>query len=313
MGGTGWRRAFCTSIPRDSSSDHQTSFSDKQSPNSSSSGVGMKNLTFVFDHTSHPWSRSKVLVWMNHELHLSYDFHGYMLLRSLEDEFRDIVGISVPLWVYAILCIFLDFQGTNMCFWLSFTPAIVHCTKLHRIVIKLALQVMDANPHAENQFNLRDDLFWFGKPKFLLYLIQLISFQNAFEMATFIWSYRCFLVLVLHHISALCYRYTDGIKVQEICGCRKCERIASWMGKRAGKTRHGRSYYYLDNATSVTSLDCSPISSWRFEDGSISHQPVSISVNDSGEQESRDENSYGPHTSAPLYDSYSDDDESEKD
>ncbi|KAG7015819.1 MLO-like protein 4, partial [Cucurbita argyrosperma subsp. argyrosperma] len=91
--------------------------------------------TFVFHHTSHPWSRNRVLVWLlcfsrqfwssinradymalrlgfisTHQLPISYDFHNYML-RSMEDEFRDMVGISVPLWIYAIACIFLNFHG----------------------------------------------------------------------------------------------------------------------------------------------------------------------------------------------------------
>ncbi|MCL7027275.1 hypothetical protein MKW94_027444 [Papaver nudicaule] len=171
--------------------------------------------TFVFHHTSHPWSKNKVLVWMlcfsrqfwssinradymalrfgfltTHQLHLAYDFHNYML-RSLDDEFRDIVGISLPLWIYAIFCIFINFHGTNAYFWLSFTPAsliLLVGTKLHHIVVKLAVEAKGTNSSSGNQFNLRDELFWFGRPKLLLWLIQLISFQNAFEMATFIWS-----------------------------------------------------------------------------------------------------------------------------
>ncbi|KAI7737638.1 hypothetical protein M8C21_001549 [Ambrosia artemisiifolia] len=59
-----------------------------------------------------------------HNLPLSYDFHNYML-RSMEEEFRDIVGISIPLWIFAISCIFLGFHGTNIYFWLSFLPAIM--------------------------------------------------------------------------------------------------------------------------------------------------------------------------------------------
>ncbi|KAJ9172657.1 hypothetical protein P3X46_015871 [Hevea brasiliensis] len=172
--------------------------------------------TFISHHTSHPWSRHRVLVWLlcfsrqfwssinyadymalrygfitTHELPLAYDFHSYML-RSMEEEFRDIVGISLPLWIYAICCIFLDFHETEVYFWLSFLPAILILligTKLHRVVIKLAVEILDAATGLGNQqLNLRDKLFWFGKPKLLLWLIQLISFQNAFEMATFIWS-----------------------------------------------------------------------------------------------------------------------------
>ncbi|KAK4780922.1 hypothetical protein SAY87_017028 [Trapa incisa] len=75
-----------------------------------------------------------------HGLPLTYDFYNYMIWWSMEEEFRDIVGIghhvhetsailidprftylfinqqcgfcSVPLWIYAILCIILDFHGS---------------------------------------------------------------------------------------------------------------------------------------------------------------------------------------------------------
>ncbi|KAL6220703.1 hypothetical protein ACLB2K_008459 [Fragaria x ananassa] len=172
--------------------------------------------TFIVHHVSHPWSRHKYLVWLlcftrqfwssinrpsymalrfgfitTHKLPLTYDFHNYML-RSMEEEFRDIVGISIPLWIYAICCIILDFHGSNLYFWLSFLPAILILlmgTKLHRIVVKLAVEIMEESPYMENhQFKLRDELFWFKRPRLLLRIIQLISFQNAFEMATFIWS-----------------------------------------------------------------------------------------------------------------------------
>ncbi|KAL5557541.1 hypothetical protein UlMin_039777 [Ulmus minor] len=174
--------------------------------------------TFIDHHTSHPWSQHRILVWLlcfirqfwgsinrsdymalrlgfitAHQLPLSYNFHNYML-RSMEDEFCDIVGVSIPLWIYAICCIFLDFHGSNIYFWLSFLPAILILligTKLYRVVVKLAVEIMDKDscPHMEiRRFRLRDELFWFGKPRLVLWLIQLISFQNAFEMATFIWS-----------------------------------------------------------------------------------------------------------------------------
>ncbi|XP_011043168.1 PREDICTED: MLO-like protein 4 [Populus euphratica] len=172
--------------------------------------------TFICHHISHPWSQHRVLVWLlcfsrqfwssinqadymalrlgfisKHQLPLTYDFHNYML-RSMEEEFRDIVGISVPLWIYGICCIFLEFHGTDLYFWLSFLPAILILligTKLHRVVVKLAVEIMDSFPWLGNrQFNLRDELFWFGKPRLLLWLIQFISFQNAFEMSTFLWS-----------------------------------------------------------------------------------------------------------------------------
>nr|XP_043606463.1 MLO-like protein 4 [Erigeron canadensis] len=178
---------------------------------------GMTRLsTFIYRNTAHPWSQHNILVWLlcfsrqiwssisradyralrlgfitTHNLPVSYDFHNYML-RSMEEEFRDIVGISIPLWIFAILCVLLGFHGTHIYFWLSFLPVIFIAlvgTKLHRIVIKLAVETKNTSQRTEfRQFNLRDELFWFGRPRLLLRLIQFISFQNAFEMATCLWS-----------------------------------------------------------------------------------------------------------------------------
>ncbi|OWM68205.1 hypothetical protein CDL15_Pgr004687 [Punica granatum] len=75
--------------------------------------------SFIFHHTSHSWNQRGVLVWLlcfsrqfwgsinrvdymalrmgfisTHGLPLSYDFHSYML-RSMDEEFKDIVGIRV--------------------------------------------------------------------------------------------------------------------------------------------------------------------------------------------------------------------------
>ncbi|GAV64850.1 Mlo domain-containing protein [Cephalotus follicularis] len=189
----------------------------RQDPQAASNSKEMRRLsTFIFHHTSHPWSQHGIFVWLlcfsrqfwssinradymalrlgfitTHQLPLTYDFHNYMI-RSMEEEFRDIVGISLPLWIYVIICIFLNFHGTHVYFWLSFLPAILVLlmgTKMHRIVVKLAVEIMDKCPWVGNHhFNLRDDLFWFGKPKLLLWLIKFISFQNAFEMSSFLWS-----------------------------------------------------------------------------------------------------------------------------
>ncbi|TYJ10155.1 hypothetical protein E1A91_A11G188600v1 [Gossypium mustelinum] len=199
--------------------NHAKAVADQYLQESSPGEVGprMKRLTtFISHHGSHPWSQSRVFVWLlcftrqfwssinfsdytalrlgfitTHELPFTYDFHNYMV-RSMEEEFRDIVGISVPFWIYCILCVFLDFHGTNLYFWLSFLPAILILLigmKLHRVVVKLAVEIRENDPsEGFHKFNLRDELFWFGRPRFLLRLIQLISFQNAFEMASFLWS-----------------------------------------------------------------------------------------------------------------------------
>ncbi|PKA57346.1 MLO-like protein 4 [Apostasia shenzhenica] len=178
--------------------------------------VMQRQSTFVFHHASHPWSKNKVLIWMlcfirqfrgsigksdyralrldfitNHKLPPTYNFHKF-IVRSMEDEYHGSVGISWPLWIYVIVCIFVNIHGLNIYFYLSFFPAILVMlvgTKLQHVVAVLALEVVEAyGPYVGTQLKPRDDLFWFRKPELLIWLIQFISFQNAFEMATFIWS-----------------------------------------------------------------------------------------------------------------------------
>ncbi|GER45934.1 MLO-like protein [Striga asiatica] len=229
------------------------------------SKVMRRQSTFALHHASHPWSRSRILIWMlcflrqfrssvqksdylalrlgfitNHKLPLSYNFHKYMV-RSMEDEFYSIVGIRYecglnletsascstsnwPLWGYAILCIFINIHGLNIYFWLSFIPVILVMlvgTKLQHVVSLLALEI--AEPRGPSpvgtQVKPRDDLFWFGKPEILLRLIQFISFQNAFEMATFIWSLwglkkrSCF----MKNDAMIAIRLISGVLVQFWC------------------------------------------------------------------------------------------------
>ncbi|KAI8027878.1 MLO-like protein 4 [Camellia lanceoleosa] len=209
--------------------------------------VMKRQSTFVLHHASHPWSRSRVLIWMlcflqqfkspiqksdylalrlgfitNHKLPHSYNFHRYVV-RSMEDEFYGIVGISWPLWGYAILCIFINIHGSNIYFWLSFIPAILVMlvgTKLQHVVSLLALETLEPRGQPTGaQVKPRDELFWFGKPEILLWLIQFISFQNAFEMATFIWSLwgfkqrSCF----MDNHAMIIIRLISGVLVQFWC------------------------------------------------------------------------------------------------
>ncbi|XP_043712377.1 MLO-like protein 4 [Telopea speciosissima] len=230
--------------------------------------VMRRQTTFVFHYTSHPWSRSRVLIWMlcflrqfkssieksdymalrlgfitNHNLPLSYDFHKY-IVRSMEDEFHGIVGISWPLWGYTILSIFVNIHGLNIYFWLSFIPVILVMlvgTKLQHVVSLLALEISESTgPAATVQVKPHDDLFWFQKPDILLWLIHFISFQNAFEMATFIWSLwgfkqrSCFMK---NHVM-IAIRLASGLLVQFWCSSYTVPLnvIVTQMGSKFKKT-----------------------------------------------------------------------------
>ncbi|KAL5669977.1 hypothetical protein ACJX0J_022198, partial [Zea mays] len=168
--------------------------------------VMRRQSTFVFNNASHPWSKNKILIWMlcflrqfkgsiirsdylalrlgfvtYHKLPHSYDFHKYMV-RSMEDDYNGTIGISWPLWAYAIVCILINVHGINIYFWLSFVPVILVLlvgTELQHVIAQLALEVAEATaPYVGSQLKLRDDLFWFGKPRVLWWLIQFISFQD---------------------------------------------------------------------------------------------------------------------------------------
>ncbi|KAI3943007.1 hypothetical protein MKX01_024930 [Papaver californicum] len=55
--------------------------------------------------------------------------------------------------------------------------------------VPVSPEIVEATgPAGTGQVKPCDDHFWFRKPEILLWLIQFISFQNAFEMATFLWS-----------------------------------------------------------------------------------------------------------------------------
>ncbi|OAY65627.1 MLO-like protein 4, partial [Ananas comosus] len=113
-----------------------------------------------------------------------------------------------------------DLQGLNIYFWLSFVPAISSVayfsedlvmlvgTELQHVVVQLALEVVEATgPCVGTQLKPRDDLFWFGKPEILLWLIQFISFQ--WELS----AQACF--LKNHYMVII--RLVSGLLVQFWC------------------------------------------------------------------------------------------------
>ncbi|PQQ15365.1 hypothetical protein Pyn_11226 [Prunus yedoensis var. nudiflora] len=136
-----------------------------------------------------------------------------------------------------------NLQGLNIYFWLSFIPAILVMlvgTKLQHVVSSLALEIVEqTGPATGTQVKPRDDLFWFGKPVILLRLIQFIIFQNAFEMATFLWSLwglkerSCFMK---NHLMIV-IRLTSGVLVQFWCSYSTAPLnvIVTQMGSRCKK------------------------------------------------------------------------------
>ncbi|KAL6531641.1 hypothetical protein OROMI_028004 [Orobanche minor] len=137
----------------------------------------------------------------NQKLPLSYNFHKYML-RSMEDEFYGIVGISVSTFTSGFLLYLL---------------VMLVGTKLQHVVSLLALEI--AEPHGPSsvgtQVKPRDDLFWFRKPEILLHLIQFISFQTA-NVSDSTWGLEQRSCFMKNH-AMITVRLVSGVLVQFWC------------------------------------------------------------------------------------------------
>ncbi|KAJ0102961.1 hypothetical protein Patl1_04612 [Pistacia atlantica] len=135
---------------------------------------------------------------MNHNLSPKYDFHSYMI-RSMEEEFQRIVGVSGPLWGFVVAFMLFNVKGSNLYFWIAIIPitlVLLVGTKLQHVIATLALENVGITGFfAGAKLKPRDELFWFNKPELLLSLIHFILFQkltcffwqNAFELASFFW------------------------------------------------------------------------------------------------------------------------------
>ncbi|KAL3845904.1 hypothetical protein ACJIZ3_003307 [Penstemon smallii] len=196
--------------------------------------------SFVKGHTS-SWMTTPVVCFFRHitysvqrpdyltlrhgfiSVHLApgtkFNFQQY-IKRSLEDDFKVVVGIpyvlfplyiaclnqinlfelilfirftlSPTLWMTTVVYLLLNVKGWNVMFWLSVMPVLIILavgTKLQSIITRMAIEIQQR--HAVVQgiplVQLSDKHFWFSSPTLILYLIHLTLFQNAFEITHFIW------------------------------------------------------------------------------------------------------------------------------
>ncbi|KAL6544371.1 hypothetical protein OROMI_023233 [Orobanche minor] len=160
----------------------------------------------------------------NHNLTSKYDFHSYMI-RSVEEEFQQIVGVSAPLWGFVVAFMLFNVKRSNLYFWVALIPVILVLlvgTKLQHVIATLALESAGISASFSGpKFRPRDELFWFNKPELLLSLIHFILFQNAFELASFFWfwvfiscspAFICFLPRKHRHVTRT--GMADGILVK---------------------------------------------------------------------------------------------------
>ncbi|KAI3474007.1 hypothetical protein Pfo_028795 [Paulownia fortunei] len=121
----------------------------------------------------------------------NFNFQKY-IERSLDEDFKVVVSISPLMWFMVVIFMLVDVHGWHSYLWISCVPLLIVLvlgTKLEVIVAKMALQLKNQNnviigaPLVEPN----DNLFWFRRPRFVLNLLHLTLFVNAFELAFFVW------------------------------------------------------------------------------------------------------------------------------
>ncbi|KAK4367217.1 hypothetical protein RND71_015097 [Anisodus tanguticus] len=155
--------------------------------------------------------------------HQKFDFRKY-IKRSLEEDFKVVVGISPPIWFLAVLFLLFNTHGWYSYLWLPFVPLIVILlvgTKLQVIITKMGLRISERGEVVKGVpvVQLGDHLFWFNRPRLILYLINFVLFQNAFQLAFFAWTWYEFgLKSCYHdHTEDIVIRITMGVLIQILC------------------------------------------------------------------------------------------------
>ncbi|XP_039016522.1 MLO-like protein 12 [Hibiscus syriacus] len=164
-----------------------------------------------------------IMAHLARENETKFDFHKY-IKRSLEDDFKVVVGISPIIWFIAVLFLLAYTHGWKSYFWLPFIPLVIILmvgTKLQVIITKLGLKIQERGDVVKGAPVVEpgDDLFWFGRPRFLLLLIHIVLFTNAFQLAFFVWSTYEFTINSCYHerIEDIIIRISMGIIIQVLC------------------------------------------------------------------------------------------------
>ncbi|KAK6144408.1 hypothetical protein DH2020_021228 [Rehmannia glutinosa] len=154
----------------------------------------------------------------------SFNFRKY-IQRSLEDDFKAIIGISPIMWFMVVMFLLVDVHGWNVYLWVSFLPLIMVLfigTKLEVIVARMALHITNQTSVIKGAplVQPNNHLFWFKRPRFVLTLLHFTLFMNAFEFSFFIWVTWQFGIKSCYHENkeVIVIRVVLAVMVQVLCG-----------------------------------------------------------------------------------------------
>ncbi|KAH6768295.1 hypothetical protein C2S51_013631 [Perilla frutescens var. frutescens] len=132
-----------------------------------------------------------------------FDFHKY-IKRSMQDDYKSVLGISIPLWFFAIMFLFLNVYRWHTLAWFSVIPLIIILligTKLELVIVEMAQQIQDRTTVVRGAplVEPSNNFFWFNRPQWILFLIHFTLFQNAYQMAYFLWKWYEFGITTCFH------------------------------------------------------------------------------------------------------------------
>ncbi|CBI40746.3 unnamed protein product, partial [Vitis vinifera] len=152
-----------------------------------------------------------------------FNFHKY-IKRSMEDDFKVVVGISMPLWIFAIIFMLLNVYKWYTLSWMQIVPVtilLVVGTKLELIIMEMAEEIQDRTTVVKGApiVEPNNKFFWFNRPHWVLLLIHFILFQNAFQMSFFLWiTYEYGIKSCFHeNLAEILVRLVCGVALQILC------------------------------------------------------------------------------------------------
>ncbi|OMO73510.1 Mlo-related protein [Corchorus olitorius] len=115
---------------------------------------------------------------------MKFDFQKY-IKRSLEEDFKVVVGINPISWLFAVLFLMFNTHGSYSYLYLPFIPLIIILlvgTKLQVVITEMGLKIQERGEVVMGTPVVQpgNDHFWFNRPHLLLYLIHFVLFQIMF-------------------------------------------------------------------------------------------------------------------------------------
>ncbi|OIW09614.1 hypothetical protein TanjilG_28213 [Lupinus angustifolius] len=115
-----------------------------------------------------------------------FNFQKY-IKRSLEDDFKIVVGVSPVLWASVVVFLLLNVNGWHAMIWASLIPVVIILvvgTILQATLANMAIEITERHAVVQGIPLVQgsDKYFWFGRPQLVLHLIHFALFQYSFGL-----------------------------------------------------------------------------------------------------------------------------------